>query len=566
MSLSSKAGKLLLEFGLSSLQQLNDNWYVAPLAAISLGILALSSFAWFKVLLIRAVALFIGGRLVATAGLQFINHAIWPVSLRNQKRLAIAASGLITFLFLILKTNSTALAALFWLAFFFYVGLGGFGLFRIFQESILLPKLLYWHRKGELPACNPLLFVVNEPRFTQRYVDRFTRWLSIALSQLQILPFIVTSAAVAGQSENFRKWLATYAASVIIVSHPRNSTKVKRDASIYSASALGLVLNLEATRSRSSAARFTDVLTANIIPISNSDSRLPMELRHVTKSLAYSGLRPVADSYLRFRSAQSDVERYLGLLDSVESLIKMSAIVLLSTKWEEGPTPQLSEKLIRPSLGHWIELLRTLIQIPYDSELCLCITDFWQRPLHSVPKRLIDESKGSGLDWKGELPRTHMHWVNWFVWLRNTTRGHGSIEEQKATALWHTFHETFLHMVDGLNELTLWSSLERLELDDSSTEFRGWHRSNEHDTPLNEFVWDNQTNFFGITPRTDQATPILLFPLCVEGTGRILVWNSVRGNAVEYTDYRTGELPTLSFGETNPRTLWERQVAQLMKV
>src|SRR5438270_4193025 len=180
----------------------------------------------------------------------------------------------------------------------------------------------------------PLIFIVNQPRLTQNYVDRFTRWLSIALSQLHIIPLLINSSAVSRQSVDFQRWLAMYASALIIIRRPENDDPAfERIATEYAGLSLGSIFHLEPRSSRNSAVKFIDSLTSNIIPISNSDSRLPAELRGTIQSLAYGGLPPVAECYLRFRLAQSDVERYLCLLDSVETLIKMSAIVLIACRW-----------------------------------------------------------------------------------------------------------------------------------------------------------------------------------------------------------------------------------------
>lgn len=234
-------------------------------------------------------------------------------------------------------------------------------------------------------------------------------------------------------------------------------------------------------------------------------------------------------------------------------------------QWEDDPQPELSSKLSRPSLGYWTEMLRTLISIQQPEEFEQHIANSWERPLQDTPLKLIEEARSSGLDWRAPLPKSPMLWLDWFVWLRNITRGHGSIEERNAATLWHTLHETFLYLVNELKELVLLAKLEIRSLDETSAfPFQGWQRKGDQFAVRGEMSFEGDPDFFVIAPERDQA-PILLFPLCVAKSGQVLIWNSVRSNEVEYINYGSGRLLTESFSETNPHLLWERTVKRLLR-
>lgn len=249
------------------------------------------------------------------------------------------------------------------------------------------------------------------------------------------------------------------------------------------------------------------------------------------------------------------------MIDSIEALVRLSAIVLLARRWEEEEPPEISSKLFRPSLGQWVEILRGLVAGPIQTELEESIKQFWIRLPHQLPLSLIDESKDSGINWKGQTPRNHLHWLDWFVWLRNTTRGHGSIEEEIAGNLWHGFHETFLYLVVGLKELVIKSTFERQAGNDIWVALKGWQRSNVPE----ESASNVPGSHLFLTPNLPEATSILIFPLAIEQSRSILLWNNIRGKSVEYLDYGSGQLTTVTYSMTDAHGLWENSVRLLIQ-
>jgi hypothetical protein len=592
----------------------NRTRYAGLLLFLCLGLIALPFFLFFSSLFVRAISLIVALRFISFGVLEAVDLLVFPISTGNRKRLATSISAGSMFFFLILQTQSVILAALAWVMFLVNVGFGLLAIGRIATQGMMLARLRICHRRHEFQSLGlPLVYLVSAPGLTAYYENKLGQEISLRLNKLNIPLSTLTFSAIQTQPIDFQRWIVTQAAALVVIRRPSQTNnpefeqrlfeyqalcvgsmftlymepeklkakffsehdEVEELAASFSGDATAFEELMSGAKRREptdklnkisdglsgSAVKFVDHFTSTVHPTSESNSRLSADLRTVSHLLANDGLPPVANCYLRFRLAQSDVERYLCLLDCVETLIKISAIVLLASQWEDDPQPELSSKLTRPSLGQWIELLRNLVKLPDHREFEQHIADFWQRPLHDIPLKLIDESRSSGLDWRGQLPRSHLVWLDWFVWLRNITRGHGSIEERKATTLWHSLHETFLYMVNELKELVLLANLEMRSLDETSVfTYKGWQRKGHQFAARTEAGFNGVPTLLVLTPSLDQA-PILIFPLCIQKSGQILVWNSARSNEMEYIDYGSGKLFTENFGETNPRSLWERTVS-----
>lgn len=217
-------------------------------------------------------------------------------------------------------------------------------------------------------------------------------------------------------------------------------------------------------------AQMVELLAVTALPLSRSDQSIPASFRPIIIELAERGLAPLADCYLRFRLSTSHVERFLGIIDCFEVLIKWSVLAMAVARPKSGRSDfcvELLRRLERPSLGHWLEILRGWVAADcaaIDSAeegvaLRTEIAEFWRLPLTGAPYELIGQTKGVGLAWGGEMPRSHLEWLNWLVWLRNETKGHGSIHDGTCAPVWHTFHEALLTVVGGLRRLTLDSAV-----------------------------------------------------------------------------------------------------------
>jgi len=110
-------------------------------------------------------------------------------------------------------------------------------------------------------------------------------------------------------------------------------------------------------------------LASTALPIVASDSRLDIEKRRIIQEIATSGLTPVANSYLSFRLAHSDVERYESLIICIESLIRCSTIILIINRWNnlnEDVNFNNKKRLMGggnpPTLGTWVYALEELTE------------------------------------------------------------------------------------------------------------------------------------------------------------------------------------------------------------
>lgn len=302
-----------------------------------------------------------------------------------------------------------------------------------------------------------------------------------------------------------------------------------------------------------------DRLEATVIPIGESDEQLPHKLHELVHIVATRTLPPLANCYLRVRLAKSNLERFLCLLDCIEVVIKMSAIYLLVAQWRCGGNPalvQLHTQLHRPALGHWIRVLRTLISsAPCEDILSQNVTAFWEQPLGMTPQQLISDANDLGLAYLGKLPRINLEWLEWFSWLRNVTRAHGVINENIASTLWHSFHETFLQMVAGLSLLVSDSQLVAATTGQEPLVLSGWTKS-MGDADEGGIIQPLTKSLVSLRTPAPKNAIVSLYPFLLQQGPSVLLWNAVHNNSVEFIDYHLGKNPRLVLSGTNPYDLW----------
>ena len=234
-----------------------------------------------------------------------------------------------------------------------------------------------------------------------------------------------------------------------------------------------------------STASFSRILANIAFPTIESDRRLSPLHRQASADLATVGIAPLADAYLRFRLSSSGTERFLHLMDSLEVMIKMSVFALTAVRREADSAESrrtVTAALSNPSLGIWCRVLADLVDDWKSSpvEVTASIVDHWRRPLAGAPLELVDAANGVGLSPDGFTPRSCanlLQWLHWFTWLRNNTRGHGSVSEEAAGSIWHPFHEVVLDVAAGLRTLCLEGSLAVADRYGHPMEARGWLRA-----------------------------------------------------------------------------------------
>jgi hypothetical protein len=290
--------------------------------------------------------------------------------------------------------------------------------------------------------------------------------------------------------------------------------------------------------------RIVEHMATCAAPIAAGDAVLAQDLRRVAVALASGGLAAVADAYLRYRVSHSDVERYIALLDCFDVLVRYSVLTLAGSGGQIA-SPEFREQLERPTLGSWVGLLRQGSAGSRQDSLSGSIRNFWQGGLAKVPEDLVDTARGVGLDYRGSVPRTHAEWLDWLVWLRNATKGHGATHEQLVAPLWMPLHESLLLAVRELSPLVLDAQITWL---DERTPFtsakpkpsltgwrRGVARAGANNLDGAGGVWHSGAII------CDGLTIDLAGYALVSGN-RCITWNSRKGNAGEFIDWASGEL------------------------
>ncbi len=295
-----------------------------------------------------------------------------------------------------------------------------------------------------------------------------------------------------------------------------------------------------------------------------SDSRLSQQSSAVIHSLQHSGLRPVAQAYLRVRLANSNIERFLCLMDAIELLLRLSVFLLLTTLWTQKEyDPELEKKLCRATLGGWLEVLRQLLQKPV-SPFGETLAAAWNEPLFTTAKQLISEINETGLmTWKNPA-RTWLAWLDWFVFLRNKTRGHGLVDDNVIGNLWHLLHETFLDLARNFDILTIKGKF----VASDGREVKGWTRfCKKYKFTEKISVNDEKLKRLFFEHEMQSSQRLCLHPFVLLYEESVLVWNSrkmikkdtIYANSAEYINYNTGNIDMLFTGDAAFHALWENQ-------
>ncbi|MCJ7481763.1 MAG: hypothetical protein MUO31_02235 [Thermodesulfovibrionales bacterium] len=458
---------------------------------------------------------------------------------------------------------------------------------RILPEVLLVRRLVDSYNRGLQPKLKlSYFYLVSQAGIGVLWAHRLSRAIITSLWKIhgKRIVWPLLSYSLRGQKKDVRLWIGEHASALIWVLAPGDPTDLDKESMHQIRLCMGKVFLLQLSvgddristelfprevikltikfrsadisgfKMEDAVSTITHQLAATTFPIANSDERLDEELITMQHCLANKGLPPIAGAYLRFRLAASDVERFLCLLDCVETLIRISAFVLVANRLNapDGSFPDGISKLFsRPSLGQWVQLLRDLCQVPQDDAISKNIVEFWSGPLAGAPVQLIDDAKGSGLDWRGQLPRSHLAWLDWFVWIRNQTRGHGSVDEDKVAPIWHSIHETYLLMCQHLGSITWLPGLASPDAKGSFELASGWCREQK----LRICKPGVEPAFLLMGEGTDQSA-LQLYPFVVNAEGTFWLWNSTHDKEIEYIDYGSGQIKRWSLDGTDPIELW----------
>lgn len=409
-----------------------------------------------------------------------------------------------------------------------------------------------------------MLFVVSDS--VRRYSVDFRKWLAS-----QVAAFIVLRTTL-GTDESYAEYFEEEAKNGCYICPGPTFTlfiqplgKGKVISSFDSDEVIESSWGFQDRSLESAIAPLSNRLASTALPITASDSRLSPEIRPTIQQIATEGLPMVANSYLRFRLAQSDVERFLSLLDCIESLIRSSAIVLLINQWNKANVHTTGKRLLgKPlTLGSWVYLLENLTNSTLEDGLDNEICSFWKSEVFQVQKRLINKVDETGLyslNWKGS---SQLDWLKWFTDLRNVTRGHGVVEEESLAPFWHVLHEIFLEMVSRLRFMVLSSHVVAIEPSGKEILVQGWLRG-KHQYGLNQ-TYSEQELLASLELPSGQK--VLMYPLVVVKERNVLVFDHLgtQENTIVFFDYKSGEFKQLlipQFSDTDLYRVWMSKKAQ----
>lgn len=310
----------------------------------------------------------------------------------------------------------------------------------------------------------------------------------------------------------------------------------------------------------SAVAPIANRLASNSLPLAASDFRLDLAARQFVQEIPGQILTPLADCYLRFRLAQSHVERFLSLLDGIEAFIKCSVIALFADSWqrrEQGPGYQILTR--RPlTLGDWVSLLRSLVHknTPTAYQLAKELLAFWYEAPTVRQINLFDECERRGLKAiKGEL-RSQLDWVEWVGYLRNVTRGHGILDETSIAPVWHLLHQAYIDILAQGACLSRCSILTEATPGLGRIEISGWSRGRQ--LPA-------LTSHIGTAALHTVGSEIVpLYPLMLVRAGEPLLWDGLlkQERVVDYINYASSERERFKLRDESSRldllTVWEK--------
>jgi len=559
---------------------------------IVLGTIILAFLFTVKIAWLRAILIFLGSLIISFYILLVLSISIISIPDSYKKKIASLIAGIytviyvflfsgskmlriITVVFLCLKAvetsykyiKKTLVKGILNQLYKYYVSKASFSIDYAFAYILAAPGLAayYGHRLATnitgsriKSPSDTKCFVFFHSGYVNNYSIEFRRFL---ISRAGVILLLSKDSNFSDYDKNTIQEIFENSMGRIIVilfSRPENirEDRIKEGGIVYISKEHLLHIDL-----------FMKELTTRILdelmpayPLALADNRLPYEMHLTMRKLASEGLQPLAGSYLRFRTAESDVERLLCLLDCIEVLIKSSAIVLIINSWksrDKVSPSDITSRLRIPSLGIWTGLLRELIDDNSEDELVKRISLFWRKPIqHEFHRQLITDVDGSGLSWKGEIPRSHIGWLDWFVWLRNVTRGHGVLGDKIASPIWQSFHEVFLTMVIGLQDLVFVSPTVNQDNKQNNDYIHGWDRKrylrpeNERDEEVRKMYLQIENN--------GQLCSVMLYPLAVGYMNSILLWNRVKEEWIEYIDYSSGKLVKFNLLGTDPYVIWTR--------
>jgi hypothetical protein len=586
---------------------------------------ALLPFLFFDSVGLKTIFLLFGIALILLAILRWLSLLFISLPEGHCKRLATSAGVFSAGLYYLLAGQLTIWIALAWILVIVGFLAILTALQRILVELEVLKRLSSDYERGAFPTIPvPFVYVLAEPGLGVYLGQRLVAKIMRSLWEYRYLPaesgltlyigskrsdkwwrrylwkyrqrgmiLFLVSDSVRRRSIDFRQWLTRQAAAFVVIHTPlgeddldtgllnsevhygyqlcpgptftiyaRPLGKSAGPSAFEGDQVLECSWGLQNRSLESIVAPLTNRLASTVLYVTASDAQLSKEARTVIQEITAYALPPIADCYLRFRLAQSDVERFLSLLDCIECLVRCSVITLVSNQWNQMNTDVSYKELVGrpPTLGTWVGLLQKLTKIEAVNELDRELCNFWKVDMLQVQKRLTNEVSKTRLPLSETRGSSQLDWLKWFRDLRNMTRGHGIVVEDSVAPLWHGFHETFLRMVLSLRSLTLSSVLIAAEPNGGQVPLRGWLRGGYR--PCTESFRESPESNAVAVLRLPSKQALLLHPLAAIHGNNVLLWDCVRKEEatielLNYASWDRERLPFSKFSESDPYIIWK---------
>lgn len=519
----------------------------------------------------RAIVLMTAVAIALLGTVRILASAALPIPVGHGHRLAAAIAWITGASFYLLNGSSTAGIVFGWLLLIWGIAAAGSQSLGLFTHVAVMARLTRSSAAGIRPALPmALVYFHAEPGFGVFYGQRLAVKTAHAIEKLrgEKMVYPLVSDSLRRRSLDFRRYVAQHASALVVVTVPggpklpefdqetRDLIQVTRGEVFLVEVSFGdrhastdelmrevtrLTVRpdlLTRTREAKASASLADSLASTIFPLTRSDALLPDHLYRAQIDLARSGLPILARPYLRFRLARSDSERFSSLLDLFEALSRLSVAVQLVHRFNtdfEGAS-KIAKKLIRPTWGKWAEVLRDLCAIGGGSHpLASRVTDVWRGVPGEMPLNVVTNAQQVGLQSpEREDPVSLLDWLDWLVYLRNITRGHGSVNEERVAPLLDGLHAAFLDLVDRLAPMAIQAEITIVTPSGPQVVARGWYRD-----PV---LPSSPEALLPVLLDAPAAPRLLLSPLVVRLGRADLMWNAVRDERVEYLDYATGSM------------------------
>lgn len=263
--------------------------------------------------------------------------------------------------------------------------------------------------------------------------------------------------------------------------------------------------------------------------------------------------QPVAAVFARYFTipASHFQDRHAALSDCFETTLRFIAVVALMDAARDANVlteafPERLDFLKRPTLGHWLSLIRALVSVP-DGPNAEWIGDI-RKWYHSMVPRTLGEAFTFLPEVKGAQPVSSMaDLANNLVTYRNKTRGHGArpldSEARKRVPVLEEILGTFVGGAQFLGSMNIFCADEQKVLGRDlyqveATSLRGIERSHR------EYRWTDQLEPGAIYMSAADHTELQRAPLSLSPFAE---WQSVDGRDPQFFFFNEAQRTKLDY-------------------